>query len=75
MDEGLQETDALLVDFMDPAQASYRSASVAHARKSNSDHRMGTAATSSTDDDSLLDIVMDGRDDEGHADPNQLQCK
>ncbi|GFR62475.1 hypothetical protein ElyMa_000131100 [Elysia marginata] len=73
-DSSLQETDALLVDFMDPAQASYRSASVAHARKGNSDHR-GTTATSSTDDDSLLDIVMDGRDDEGHPDPNQLQCE
>ncbi|RUS74798.1 hypothetical protein EGW08_017444 [Elysia chlorotica] len=60
---------------MDPAQASYRSASVAHARKNHGDQRkgLGTTATSSTDDDSLLDIVMDGREVDDHADPNQLQ--
>ncbi|XP_035824875.1 H(+)/Cl(-) exchange transporter 5, partial [Aplysia californica] len=60
---------------MDPRPPAYRT--VSGQRHGD---RPGPATASSTDDDSLLDIVMDGRDDQGlhrpgdeDEDPNQLQ--
>ncbi|CAL1532460.1 unnamed protein product [Lymnaea stagnalis] len=52
------ETDALLVDFMDPRQPAYRTVGTIR----NQDRG---APANSTDDDSLLDMMMDGRDSQG----------
>ena len=69
------ETDALLVEFMDPTAASYRtvglteedSAAAAELPLENNGRVEGRQRLRHTisDDDEMLDIAMDGRDAQG----------
>ena len=67
------ETDALLVEFMDPAASTYRSAwHVQDAAAGRQEYNGGVEGRSRlrhtvSDDDEMLDIAMDGRDAQGIA--------
>lgn len=67
------ETDALLVDLMDPVTTSYRTVTTSRPTLDNNGRIEGRQHPhqTSTDDDEMLDIAMDGRDGQGMELPDK----
>ncbi len=64
--ESAMETDSLLVEYMDPNAVTYSGVSTVSGGSSNG--AVGRRrSTHSSEDEEMLDIAMDGRDDQGIA--------